>query len=281
MFIENIWDYATTEEIPMSFKITSSGDKSPHTHSFVEIFYIVNGSIPHKLDGGVTETLSVGDMFIIMPEHIHTFLRNNTHVCSHRDIIIRESFFREVCNFIDPSVYGKLASGEISCKTSLSPLIISSFEKKISILNQMLPTTISQKKAIIKTFAVSLLEPFLTNTTEKHFSNFPSWFKELLNRFNMIDYMKEGLNEILKPFNYDKKYLCRVFKKFMGTTMTEYLNHIRLDYALNMIQNTNKNILDIAQDLGFSSVSYFNVIFKKRYGITPLETRQNNPNKIL
>ena len=65
------------------------------------------------------------------------------------------------------------------------------------------------------------------------------------------------------------------FKKYMNMTMTEYLNQTRLDYALNMIQNSNKNVLTIAQTLGFSSISYFNVIFKKRYGVTPLEVRKN------
>ena len=254
--------------------MTSSNDRSCHTHSFVEIFYIVNGSISHQLDSGIIETLNVGDTVVIMPTHHHNFLRDKQHVCSHRDIIIRESFFREVCDFIDPSIFGKIASGEISPKVKLSPSQISLLEKKISIINQMLPTTIAQKKAIIKTFAITLIEPFLTNPTERIFSDFPAWFKELLSSFNIIDNIKCGLNTILKPLNYDKKYLCRVFKKYMGTTMTEYLNHIRLDHALNMIQNTNKNILDIAQDLGFSSVSYFNVIFKKRYGITPLEARQ-------
>ena len=90
-----------------------------------------------------------------------------------------------------------------------------------------------------------------------------------------MDFLQQGLPKITEEFNYDKKYMCRVFKKYMNMTMTEYLNQTRLDYALNMIQNSNKNVLTIAQTLGFSSISYFNVIFKKRYGVTPLEVRKN------
>jgi AraC-like DNA-binding protein len=60
----------------------------------------------------------------------------------------------------------------------------------------------------------------------------------------------------------------------MGVTMTEHLNRVRLEYALSMIQNTDKNILTIAQELGFSSISYFNVSFKKKYGISPIKARK-------
>lgn len=272
--IDNIWDYATTEEIPMGFKMTTGGNMSEHTHSFVEIFYVVNGTSYHRLSNGETSYIQTGDVYLILPSMSHAFVRDKSALCTHRDIIIRENFFREICDFIDPSLYSKFISGETPISAKLSPSKLNYFESQINMINQLLPTSLGQKKAIIKTFMVSLLEPFLTFNTERHFSEFPAWFKNLLSSFNMIDFMKQGLNKILEPLNYDKKYLCRVFKKYMGITMTEYLNQIRLDYAINMIQTTNKNILDIAQELGFSSVSYFNVIFKKRYGITPLEARQ-------
>lgn len=273
MVIENIEDYATTNEIPMSFKIYS-GDAGTHTHSFVEISYIISGSTQHRLNGGPVKNLQPGDAILIMPSVPHEFIKSKKQECTHRDIIIRESFFKEVCEYIDPSLYGKFLNGEAHYYISLSATKLNYLEHTINIINQMLTTTIKQKTAIIRAFAVSLLEPFLTYDAENHFKEFPSWFKQLLANFNIIQFQQQGLKKILEPFNYDKKYLCRVFKKYMGITMTDYLNHVRLDYAMNLIQNTNKNILTIAQELGFSSVSYFNIVFKKRYGITPTTARR-------
>ena len=275
MVIDNIWDYATTEEIPMGFKTTNLATAGPHNHSFVEIFYVVSGSMRHSVNGGSEKVLKTGDAYIIMPDSYHTFSHTQEHeTCLHRDIMIRESFFKEVCAFIDPSFYDKLISGETSCHAFLSPVKMNYLEEQINMINQLIPTSMTQKKSIIKSLAMTLLEPFLSHNDGGRLSVFPAWFNDLLSSFNTIEFMQQGLNKILKPFNYDRKYLCRVFKKYMGMTMTEYLNHIRLDYAMHAIQNTNKNILHIAQNLGFSSVSYFNVIFKKRYGITPLEARQ-------
>lgn len=273
MIIENVEDYATTEELPISTKVTSSGDESAHDHSFVEIFYVISGEIPHRLDDKKTENLKIGDAVLIMPGHYHAFLREKHHECSHRDIIIRKNFFKEVCDFIGPSIYKKFLNGELPCQIKFPTDTMNYIEREVGVINKMLPTVLSEKSAIVRTFGVTLVQPFLTYKTEEHFSDFPTWFKDLLSYFSVIQYLQQGLPKILEQFNYDRKYLCRVFKKYMGITMTDYLNHVRLDYAMNMIQNTDKNVLDIAQELGFSSVSYFNVIFKKRYGITPLEAR--------
>lgn len=54
----------------------------------------------------------------------------------------------------------------------------------------------------------------------------------------------------------------------------KYLNDIRLEKAcLQLTQSTEKNIMEIAFDCGFSSNQYFTRVFKERYGISPLRFR--------
>ena len=266
-------DYMTTEQIPLGFKLTTSDNTTYHTHEYVEMFYIIDGKIDHKYEDNPSEVLQSGDAYIIMPSKKHIFsLREERSL--HRDIFIRENFFCELCNYISPTLYSEFLNGTHSCKAKLSQSKLNYIENQINFINQTLPDSLSQKTALIRCFAVTLLEPFLTTTAENHIHNFPTWFKSLLANFNKIEYIKSGLDAILCGFNYDRKYLCRVFKKNMGITMTEHLNRVRLDYALSMIQNTDKNILTIAQELGFSSISYFNVSFKKRYGISPIKARK-------
>lgn len=266
-------DYMTTDQIPIGFKLTPSDNTLFHTHEYVEIFYIIDGEIDHRYENNSTEVLSPGDSFIILPGKKHQFTLKKQRSL-HRDIFMRESFFREVCDFISPGLYREFFDGTHSCKTTLSQAKLNYLENQINFVTQAVPDSLSQKAALVRCFAVTLLESFLTTTAEDHIHNFPAWFKSLLSNFNKIEYIKQGLDAIIEGFNYDRKYLCRVFKKNMGITMTEYLNRIRLDYALSMIQNTDKNILTIAQDLGFSSISYFNVSFKKRYGISPIKARK-------
>ena len=62
--------------------------------------------------------------------------------------------------------------------------------------------------------------------------------------------------------------------------MTEYLNHIRLQQAAFQLQYTDNTILSVCNNVGFSSVSYFNKLFKQTYGISPKAFRKNRNNML-
>ena len=61
----------------------------------------------------------------------------------------------------------------------------------------------------------------------------------------------------------------KFFKNTMGTTFTEYLNDYRLTMASRLLISSEASILDIAAEVGFDNLSYFNRLFKKRFYVTP------------
>ena len=60
----------------------------------------------------------------------------------------------------------------------------------------------------------------------------------------------------------------------MGTSFVDYLNDYRLSMASRMLVSSDDNIIDIAAHCGYDNLSYFNRIFKKKYGITPSAYRR-------
>lgn len=64
-------------------------------------------------------------------------------------------------------------------------------------------------------------------------------------------------------------YFCRLFRKGTGHSFTEYLNFVRVSKSEELLRNTSRSILDISMDVGFSSVSYYNRVFKKVKNCTP------------
>ncbi len=80
--------------------------------------------------------------------------------------------------------------------------------------------------------------------------------------------------EIAELFNYNEKYIGKLFKKHTGKTIKEYLCHIRLQKAKELLNSTNMMITEISAQTGFNNVTYFNRMFKKCTGMSPGEYRK-------
>ena len=66
----------------------------------------------------------------------------------------------------------------------------------------------------------------------------------------------------------------KYFKNTMGTSFIDYLNEYRLTMASRLLLSSESSILDIAAEVGFDNLSYFNRIFKKRFEMTPSAYRK-------
>lgn len=83
------------------------------------------------------------------------------------------------------------------------------------------------------------------------------------------------LSHLAGEMGYSEFHVSRKFKEISGMQFREYLRYRRLAFALKQIRDTDRGILDIALDYGFSTHEAFTRAFKDAYGITPSEYRQN------
>ncbi len=73
---------------------------------------------------------------------------------------------------------------------------------------------------------------------------------------------------------YSEFHTTRKFKEISGMPFRDYLRHRKLAFALKEIRDSEKSILDIAFDYGFSSHEAFTRAFKGVYGVAPSEYRK-------
>lgn len=83
------------------------------------------------------------------------------------------------------------------------------------------------------------------------------------------------LSSLSKMYFINEKYLGRIFKKTWGISFHEYLNELRLNNASKLLRHGNMPITDVAFDSGFENVTYFNRLFRRRFGKTPTQYRES------
>ena len=102
-----------------------------------------------------------------------------------------------------------------------------------------------------------------------------------LNRLGMItSYLKDhymediSLGKLAGIFGYSPSYLSKMFARYAGINYKDYLQNIRLEHAVKDLENTDKQIVDIAFDHGFANSKAFTNLFRKRYGMLTSEYRK-------
>lgn len=97
---------------------------------------------------------------------------------------------------------------------------------------------------------------------------------------NILEYMEShvdqqlSLNSVADHFGISSGHLSRLFKEKQGINFSDYLIRLKLEAAAAMlVRNQSMKVTDIAATLGYSNISYFNKMFKERFGMTPTQYR--------
>lgn len=81
------------------------------------------------------------------------------------------------------------------------------------------------------------------------------------------------LDSLADQFHISRYYLSHLFRKSTGFSLIQYLTQRRIGEAQILLQSSDRNVADIAQLVGFASSSYFNNVFRRYVGMTPVAYR--------
>ena len=107
-----------------------------------------------------------------------------------------------------------------------------------------------------------------------------SRLREHLLKDNYFATFDIDIQELISEMATNRAYFFRALKTVTGKTPMEFINNLRLDEALKLLDNTNLTIEAIASECGFNTVRTFYRQFRDRYHITPAEYRniaENQP----
>ena len=121
--------------------------------------------------------------------------------------------------------------------------------------------------------SIKLLDNSLKNTHE---------LDEGQNRINpVLQYIVENFQESVSLENAADKVslsvtaFCKYFKKATSKTFMEVVMEYRINYAIQLLINSNKKISEICYESGFKDVSQFHKVFKRNMKMSPFVYRNN------
>ncbi|MDP4133401.1 MAG: helix-turn-helix domain-containing protein [Bacillota bacterium] len=244
-----------------------------HYHDFYEVFLTLSDNIVHQING-VSQPLAKGSLVFIRPSDTHKFLPSE-----------------------DPYSFINLAFNE-ELATSLFEFLSEDFPKETMLKEPFPPTTILNTEQT-KELASSLRElnsiewdnsiklkihtkMLLTDIFVKYFlgietenkDKIPFWLKDTCEKMKNIDNFSKGITRMTEISGRTYEHLSRSLKKYFGETPSAFINDIRVNYAANMLINSNKTVTDLCYESGFGNISWFYSCFKNRYGLTPKDFRK-------
>ena len=88
-----------------------------------------------------------------------------------------------------------------------------------------------------------------------------------------------SLNDLSELFHFNSIYINRILKKDTGYTFLEILNNKRMAVSLRLLEETDLKVSRIAEQVGIPDQRYFSTMFKKYYGCSPKQYKQNMKRK--
>lgn len=245
-----------------------------HWHNDMEIIYIKKGK------GMVTADLAPflvkeGDIVVVPPGQLHAIEQSEQYSMEYENIIFSLSMLMaaqgDTCTekFFQP-----LAQGQIPFPNHFS---------KGSPLYPALSRCLDAMDEICKTFPEGYqlaikgqLFSFFYGLAPASSGSLPRRKHKSLDRLkDILKYVETNYHEKITIADaagicgFSESHFMKFFKTAMAVSFTDYLNSYRLTMAARMLASSSDSIANIAAETGFENLSYFNRIFKRKYGCTP------------
>ena len=290
--MKDIWtaDYIFKDKYPLKLYRIGKSDITgmrKHSHEYVQIWYIAKGTCRHLVDEMVYE-MRAGTMLILPPYTGHYFECDDEELdilaCDFMLEIVTEGLQRN----IGENGYGLMRfaylESFIASIEKVNPSLELDGVKKLRIeeyLTKMLNVYTKQDKFYeieLKSYLLKLLVTVARDYEKTDRKKEKSIYKNSIR--SCIEYIethyaeKFTVGDMAKFCAMSESYFIFFFKELTGVTFIQYLNTFRVEKSKTLLTETDFSLEEIAWQVGFYDVNYYNRVFKNIEKITPQQYRQ-------
>lgn len=229
-----------------------------HIHDQCEIYVNVSGKVSFMVEGQLYP-VSRGSAIITRPFEYHH--------CVYHEIVPHEHYWIL-----------------FSCENK--QLLTQFFERPLGTGNLIVPTQpeqllalcarLTEKRTPLEQYAAffSLLQLLRTGTANEE-TALPQELREILDEINRNYTAPISIGQLAKTHFISVNTLERQFRAHLGVTPSEYLRQKRLAHAAGLLKQQH-SVSAAAAESGFADASQFIALFKKQFGMTPLQYKKGS-----
>lgn len=279
------YDITYTDLNPTVFFIGKNNNvatNTPHSHDATELIFVISGALQEWIDGSVYE-IAAGDVVIVNPKQLHHHIIQP----SNDPVILFFAGFNnyhfkgmEPNRFTFPDRKPYLHTEGI-VRQDISNLCLRMISERYS--NQ------AGQYFMQKTYLMQLLLMLMRQIVQAPNGNASSYHFETHHKSYVVSEIRQYLTEhyaekisldlIAKNMYLSSAYISKIFKEETGEAPINFLIKLRLEQAREQLEaNNRKSIKAISTSVGYEDVYYFSKLFKKYYGVSPLNYRATHRN---
>ena len=259
-----------------------------HKHDFIEIAYVIGGEGIHIVGDSQYQT-SMGDLYVINYDVPHGFFPKPGSTKS--PVVYNCNFMPQ---FLDSSLFSSIRFQDITSSFLFKSLFPDDYTPdpdlklkgtEFTEIGELFSRMYSEYKLMQKGYA-DIIRAYLIELVIKIFRYIDSGSRNMPLRRNVelvgkaVEYLKQNYNTdvrledlALQSF-ISKNYFSRLFREVTGINFSDYVQHLRVDEACQLLRSTGMKVVDIAAQVGFKDMKTFYEVFKKITGKTPGDFRK-------
>ena len=253
-------------------------------HDFYEMIYVLKGNCFGELENHNLELIE-GDVVLIPPQVKHCLSVFNDSIVF--NVKIRKSTFNRsfsqmlsgnnlLSDFFVNTIYIGNTEDYILFRTDAETEIKSLFMKVYTEHNNREKYYERVINNLLSNIFLHLLRKFEdTIVTGKNNSIGIRKIEKILS-YIQKNYRSVTLKAISEEFFFTEQYLSKYIKENAGQNFKTILQNIRLEKALQYLDNGDMQVNQISELVGYQSTEHFVRLFKKQYGVSPSVYRKNS-----
>ncbi|WP_371362351.1 HTH-type transcriptional activator Btr [Sporomusa rhizae] len=240
-----------------------------HWHEELMVFYVEKGNALIHCNSEVTP-IRAGDVAVINCNDLH-YIEN---CCDHfieSWILLDVNFLRshkdDICQtkYITPLLLNRI---RFKSKIENDSELISQIQEVLRVYEQKRPGYELWIKAAFYRILVLLMNHTIPVTDEINYRQHHQ-LRPVLQYIDEHFDQKITLQSLAAMANLSPHHLCRLFKSITGMPPVAYVNHLRVNTAMVLLQEQHLPISEVALAVGFNDSNYFSRMFKKYKSISP------------